>query len=179
MIVADPAMPPIDKSCGEGLMPGALAALGRLGVALPPEHCFPFRGIRFLGSNTAVEASFPNGTGMGIRRTHLHQAFIKPRSEEAGAVTLLWGVAVKGLTETGVRLDRGTVDCRWVIGADGENSRVRRWAGLERTRKESLRFGFRRHYRVKPWADCVEIYWGPGCQIYVDADRSRRGLRGG
>ncbi len=146
-------------------MPGALAALGRLGVALPPEHCFPFRGIRFLGSNTAVEASFPNGTGMGIRRTHLHQAFIN-RAEEAGA-TLLWGVAVKGLTETGVVLDSGAVDSRWVIGADGENSRVRQWAGLESTRSKSLRFGFRRHYRIKPWTDCVEIYWGSGCQLYV------------
>jgi flavin-dependent dehydrogenase len=30
-----------------------------------------------------------------------------------------------------------------------------------------LRFGFRRHYRLAPWTDCVEIYWGAGCQIYV------------
>ena len=64
-------------------------------------------------------------------------------------------------------LDRGTVECRWVVGADGENSRVRQWAGLEATRRKSFRFGFRRHYRIAPWADCVEIYWGSGSQIYV------------
>ena len=163
--VADPALPPIDKACGEGLMPDALASLARLGVALRPEHCFPFRGIRFLGGGDSVDASFPNGTGVGIRRTHLHQALID-RAEEAGA-TLLWGTAVKGLSASGVALDRRTVDCRWVVGADGENSRVRQWAGLETTRRKSLRFGFRRHYRIKPWADCVEIYWGSGSQIYV------------
>jgi len=163
--VADPALPPIDKTCGEGLMPDALASLGRLGVTLRPEHFFPFRGFRFVSGRASVDASFPNGTGAGIRRTHLHEALID-RAQETGA-TLLWGVPVKGLTKTGVTLDGGTVECRWVVGADGENSRVRRWAGLESARSKSLRFGFRRHYRITPWTDCVEIYWGSGCQIYV------------
>ncbi len=165
VMVADPALPPIDKACGEGLMPDALAALARLGVTLRAEHCFPFRGIRFLGGVNTVDASFPNGSGVGIRRTHLHQALID-RAQETGA-TLLWGTAVKGLSASAVTLDRAAVDCRWVIGADGENSRVRQWAGLETTRHKSVRFGFRRHYRIKPWADCVEIYWGSGSQIYV------------
>ena len=163
--VADPAQPPIDKACGEGLMPDALESLGRLGVSLCREHFFPFRGIRFLGGGASVDASFPNGTGVGIRRMHLHQALID-RAEETGA-RVLWGTAVKGLSGTGVVLDRGAVECRWVVGADGENSRVRQWSGLETTVRTSLRFGFRRHYRIKPWADCVEIYWGPGSQIYV------------
>jgi flavin-dependent dehydrogenase len=162
-------MPPIDKACGEGLMPDALASLGRLGITLRPETCFPFRGIRFLGPGTSVDASFPDGTGVGIRRTHLHQALIG-RAEEVGA-TLLWGTPVKGLTESGgvpcVILDSGPVECKWVVGADGEKSRVREWARLESTRHSSLRFGFRRHYRIAPWADCVEIYWGSGSQIYV------------
>src|SRR4051812_37646854 len=79
--VADAALPPIDKACGEGLMPDALDSLARLGITLRSEICFPFRGIRFLGPATAVDASFPTGTGMGIRRTHLHQALIE-RAEE-------------------------------------------------------------------------------------------------
>ena len=163
--VADRALPPIDKACGEGLMPDALESLRRLGVRLDSQDSFPFRGIRFLGHGTSIDASFPNGTGIGIRRTSLHQALID-RAEEAGA-TLLWGVPVKGLSGTGVLLDRAVVNCHWLVGADGENSRVRQWAGLEKTRRTSLRYGFRRHYRITPWADCVEIYWGPGCQIYV------------
>jgi len=109
VMVADPALPPIDKAYGEGLMPDALASLARLGVTLGREHCFPFRGIRFLGEGNTVDASFPNGNGVGIRRTHLHQALID-RAEEAGA-TLLWGTAVRGLSASGVTLDHAAVDC--------------------------------------------------------------------
>ena len=163
--VADAALPPIDKACGEGLMPDALESLERLGVTLRQETLFPFRGIRFLGYGASVDSSFPNGSGVGIRRTHLHQALID-RAEEAGA-TLLWGTPVRGLSADGVVLDQGVAKARWVVGADGENSRVRQWAGLESARSKSLRFGFRRHYKIRPWADCVEIYWGTGCQIYV------------
>jgi flavin-dependent dehydrogenase len=163
--VADPALPPIDKTCGEGLMPDTMAALDRLGVTLPAQHCVPFRGIRFLGDGIAVDASFPNGTGLAIRRTHLHQKLID-RANEAGA-TLLWGTTVKGLTETGVALQGGSVDCEWVVGADGQNSRVRQWAGLERAWRKSWRYGFRRRYLIAPWTECVEVYWGSGCQVYV------------
>ena len=163
--VADPARPPIDKTCGEGLMPDTLATLERLGVNLPREHCYPFRGIRFLGANTSVDASFPTGTGLGIRRTHLHQALIE-RAEAVGA-TLLWGAAVKGLSANGVFVGENEVQCRWVIGADGENSRVRHWSALDGTRRSAIRYGFRRHFAVEPWTDCVEIYWGADCQLYV------------
>jgi menaquinone-9 beta-reductase len=30
-----------------------------------------------------------------------------------------------------------------------------------------VRLGFRRHYRIAPWTDCMEIHWGSGCQVYV------------
>jgi flavin-dependent dehydrogenase len=30
-----------------------------------------------------------------------------------------------------------------------------------------VRFGFRRHYRIPPWTDFVELYWGRHCQVYV------------
>jgi flavin-dependent dehydrogenase len=82
-------------------------------------------------------------------------------------VTLAWGSRVVGLTADGVALDDRTLQCRWVIGADGQNSRVRRWAGLEATRRESFRFGFRRHYRAAPWTEFMETYWGAGAQMYV------------
>jgi menaquinone-9 beta-reductase len=168
--LADPARPPIDKTCGEGLMPDTLEALTRLGVQLPAEHSYAFRGIRFLGDGASVDASFPHGQGLGIRRTHLHQALID-RAEQLGA-TLLWGTTVKGLSVDRVLLgnhDGGECEmqCRWMIGADGENSRVRRWAALDKPRSASKRYGFRRHFAVEPWTDCVEIYWGPGCQLYV------------
>jgi flavin-dependent dehydrogenase len=44
---------------------------------------------------------------------------------------------------------------------------VRRWAGLDASRRYSRRFGFRRHYRVAPWSDFMELHWGHACQLYV------------
>ena len=58
-------------------------------------------------------------------------------------------------------------DRRWLVGADGQNSGVRRDAALDATRSLSTRFGFRRHYQVAPWTDFVEVYWGDGFQVYV------------
>jgi len=156
VVVADAAEPPIDKACGEGLMPDSLDALSQLGVAIDPEQSFAFRGIRFLGAGGTVAADFPLGPGIAVRRVRLHQLLID-RAHEVG-VRLLWRTHVTGVRD---------VHARWIVGADGERSRVRQWAGLEAARSESFRFGFRRHYRVHPWTDFMEIYWADGCQMYV------------
>ncbi len=44
VVVADAAQPPIDKACGEGLMPDSLDTLRTLGIAFDPEQSFVFRG---------------------------------------------------------------------------------------------------------------------------------------
>ncbi len=156
--VADAAQPPIDKACGEGLMPDSLEALRRLGVTLDPDQSFAFRGIRFIGEGGSVAADFRRDCGIAVRRVRLHQALID-RAQQLG-VKLLWRTRVTGIDE---------IRARWIVGADGEHSRVRRWANLGAVRHESFRYGFRRHYRVRPWTDFMEIYWGPGCQMYVTA----------
>jgi len=71
--VVDAAVPPIDKACGEGLMPDALKALAELGVEIPAATGVPFRGIRFLGEDVSFAADFPAGSGLALRRTALHQ----------------------------------------------------------------------------------------------------------
>src|SRR5271157_4892209 len=76
VLVADLARPPIDKACGEGLMPQTVAALKALGVALGPAQGVPFLGIRFLGEGRVAEGGFPEACGLGIRRTTLHQALV-------------------------------------------------------------------------------------------------------
>lgn len=156
VVVADAARPPIDKACGEGLFPDSIAALGRLGIAIRPEHGFPIRGIRFLGDGASTEASFPSGPGLGMRRTGLHQ-LLADRATELG-VTLRWGTPVAETSD---------VSCRWIVAADGQHSRVRLAAGLDGARRKSRRFGFRRHYQIAPWTDYVEVHWGPGLQVYV------------
>jgi flavin-dependent dehydrogenase len=166
--VADGMLPPIDKACGEGLMPDGLAALQRLGLQLPLAQAYPFRGIRFLSRNFSTDAPFPaGGFGLGTRRTVLHRAMTE-RAAQVGA-ELLWGRVVTGMGEDGVRIGRDFVRARWIVGADGSNSRVRRWAGLEASYRRRLRYAFRSHYHVAPWTDHMEVHWGKRCQGYATA----------
>ena len=165
--VADHDHFPVDKACGEGLMPDTLAAMTRLGITVGRSEAAPFRGIRFhdAHSMTSVEAEFAQGFGLGIRRTVLHPKLAE-RAAELG-VALLWGRRVTLAGAGQVFCEGQLVHCKWVIGADGEGSPFRKWAGLEQTRCEQIRFAARQHFRTAPWTDLVEVYWARDCQIVV------------
>jgi flavin-dependent dehydrogenase len=170
VVVADGAQPPIDKACGEGFLPDGLGALGRLGIQVPLTEAFPFQGIRFLSSASSLsaEARFPGGgSGLAVRRTVLHRSLTE-RAAQLGA-DLLWRTAVTGISSDGVRLGERLIRARWIVGADGSNSRVRRWARLEAGPKPRMRYAFRRHFRIAPWTDHMEVYWGDRCQGYATA----------
>jgi flavin-dependent dehydrogenase len=164
-LVLERRSPPIDKACGEGLMPDALRALHRLGVAVEPNAGARFRGIRFTDGRASVEASFPDGFGLGVRRPQLHRLLVE-RAEDIG-VGIQWNARVEPVDGHTVRVDDAAVHCRWLIGADGAQSSVRRWAGLHRLRRDEVRFGARRHYHLPPWSDLVEVHWGARGQFYV------------
>src|ERR1700691_2630080 len=115
-------------------MPDGVAGLSQLALTLPLHLAIPFRGIRFVEGEASVEALFPNGCGLGMRRTTLHETLIQ-HAIEAG-VSISWGVQVKGVNQKEVAFNGSVVRSRWVIGADGEDSRVRKWAGLDRCRSE-------------------------------------------
>lgn len=168
VIVADGAMPPVDKACGEGFLPDGLAALERLGIQIPRAESRVFHGIRFVSGNLSADAPFRERTfGLAVRRTVLHRALLE-RAEQVGA-EIRWETSVTGISSVGVLLTTGSVRARWIVGADGANSRVRRWSGLDEARIPRLRFAFRRHYRVAPWTDYMEVYWGKRCQGYATA----------
>jgi 2-polyprenyl-6-methoxyphenol hydroxylase-like FAD-dependent oxidoreductase len=166
----------IDKACGEGLMPDSRETLAQLGVHLDEQDGHLFRGIRFENSVHHVDALFPRGAGMGVRRPHLH-TLLATRAEQAGA-HLMWSShiqlpAIDSATESRAEAYRTAlvngqpIRFRWLIGADGQASTVRKWAGLDHARTRSLRYGFRTHYRIAPWSDFVEVHWGRFGQLYV------------
>lgn len=167
VVVADSAVPPIDKACGEGLMPDGVEALHHLGVSVPESQARPFRGIRFVNGEQKAEATFPHGTAYAIRRTVLHQ-ILADHAANAGA-SLAWQARVAGLHREGAVVAGELVRARWIVGADGGASHVRYWAGLDAHRRKNVRFAFRRHYRVAPWTDFVEVHWGRCSQFYVTA----------
>jgi menaquinone-9 beta-reductase len=172
--VLDRRSAPIDKACGEGLMPDAVAILERLGVALPRHQSIA--GIRYIDDAHRAEGTFPRRPGAGVRRVELHRALLD-RAREL-EVNVRERVRVTGLHRgdedgRGVRWvlgsDGGPVAPRWIIGADGLHSRLRHWSGLAdgRRRNATRRFGIRRHFRVRPWTDFVEVYWSEAGEAYV------------
>jgi menaquinone-9 beta-reductase len=166
VIVADGAKPPIDKACGEALMPDAVEALEKLGVHIPSAESFAVRGVRFHSSTLSAEAAFPASfRSVSARRILLHRLLIE-RAIELN-IELMWQKPVTGVSENSVRVGGRRIRARWVVGADGTNSRVRGWANLKYADSGHFRYSFRRHYRVRPWTDLMEIYWGKTGQAYV------------
>ncbi len=167
VLLADALRPPIDKPCGEGLMPEARRALASLGVS-PEPLGVPFAGIAFASADGRVSADFPTGLGTGLRRTTLHQLLY----ERAAAL------GVRFAFDTPVVLDPDQpptlagqpVAAHWIIGADGASSRVRSWAGLDRGHAFTRRYGFRAHFRLAPGVRApthVEVHWGSHGQAYI------------
>lgn len=155
----------IDKACGEGLMPGGVRMLRQLGVASVAGH--PFKGIRYgLASNPKVVAcgTFEGEEGLGVRRTELHRAL----RQRAQAVGVRWlHETVTSIEQKKDRVCVAGIEARWLIAADGLHSKIRRMLGLELRARGTPRFGARRHYRVAPWSDRVEVWFGKGAEAYV------------
>jgi flavin-dependent dehydrogenase len=165
VVVADALVPPIDKACGEGLMPDSRRELARLGIDLTAADGREFTGIHFAGRYHSATAEFPQSLGIGVRRLILHRRMVE-RAEQAG-VCLRWGAHADLRANSEVTVAGTVVRYKYLIGADGEASRVRRWAALDAGWLFSRRLGFRRHYRVEPWSSHVEVHWGKSGQVYV------------
>ena len=162
-VVLDPRPSPIDKACGEGLMPGAVRALRELGVHPQGQAIC---GIRYTDGRRAVDAAFRHGSGLGVRRTTLQSALV-----DAARVA---GVEVVRSRAQDVRPDAEGVSvdgrrARYLAVADGLHSPIRRQLGLERApaSRTAPRWGTRQHFAVAPWTDLVEVHWAARSEAYV------------
>jgi flavin-dependent dehydrogenase len=159
---------PVDKACGEGLMPSAVAALQGLGVDPPGVD---FAGIRYVAADgrRSAAARFRGGTGRGVRRTALVDAL--GRRADALGVKRCQDDVVRLRAAPGAVVARlagsGDLAGSWLLGADGLHSTVRRWVGGSTRARVRPRYGLRRHFAVAPWTDLVEVHWTVGAEAYV------------
>jgi flavin-dependent dehydrogenase len=189
--IAEPRTGPVDKACGEGVLPAAVQRLAALGV-VPDGH--PLRGIRYLDARHRADAPFRHGDGLGVRRTVLHAAL----AERAAALGItVIPQRVSGFNRQAGHVAAAGIEARYLVAADGLHSTIRR--ALERETAASSepdgaapdgslgngaardrgqrsrsarhpappRYGLRRHYRVPPWTDLVEVYWSANAEAYV------------
>ncbi len=159
--IIEPRDDAIDKACGEGLMPGALPLLKRLGV---DPAGMPLRGVSYRKAARHVDYLFRSGIGRGVRRTTLHSA-LAARATELGVERAVGRVDrvehdAQGVTAAGVRAS-------WLLACDGLHSTVRREVGLEVAVRGRSRFGIRQHFAVAPWSELIEVYWAQGAEVYV------------
>jgi flavin-dependent dehydrogenase len=152
----------IDKACGEGLMPGALPLLQRLGV---DPVGMPLRGITYNQGTRTVTHRFEGGPGRGVRRTALHDA-LAARATELGVERRVARVSSIEQDADSVRVE-GT-QASYLLACDGLHSTVASLAGLALPApRRSRRYGIRQHYAMEPWGDTVEIHYGRHAEIYV------------
>ncbi|MCW2877189.1 MAG: monooxygenase FAD-binding protein [Sphaerisporangium sp.] len=160
-VVVEPRPAPVDKACGEGLMPTGVTALRSLGVRVEGR---PLRGIRYVDERHRVEAAFRDGHGLGVRRTSLHAALAE-RAADVG-VKVVHG-RVSGVRQHADSVEAAGMRARWLVAADGLHSPLRGLLGLELPSRAPRRYGLRRHYQVAPWADFVEVHWAARGEAYV------------
>jgi len=161
--VVEPRLDPVDKACGEGLMPAAVAALHRLGVE-PAGRAF--HGIAYVDARTGrcARAKFSGGPGLGVRRTELHQ--LMAAAADAAGVQRIPG-SVHDIRQVGNEVLAAGYRARWLVAADGLHSTVRRELGLDRPSPGRPRYGLRRHFAVAPWTDLVQVHWADDAEAYV------------
>lgn len=153
---------PVDKACGEGLMPGGLHRLHDLGVY---PRGMPLTGIDYLDlSGRRAHAPFRSRPGMGVRRTELHAA-LSAAAKAAGAHWL--DSRVTALAQDATAVTACGLRARWLIAADGLHSPVRRHLDVPVRSGAPRRFGLRRHWHTEPWSRSVEVIWGPSAEAYV------------
>ncbi|MFI1968557.1 monooxygenase [Streptomyces cinnamoneus] len=161
-VVVEPRGAPVDKACGEGIMPGGVTALAGLGVEVSGRE---LRGIRYVEGARRVEASFRHQAGLGVRRTELHAALHR-RARELGVRIVPERAGEVRQHADGVTVGGRTA--RWLVAADGLHSPVCRSLGLDVAGgARPVRYGLRRHYRIRPWTDFVEVHWSRRGEAYV------------
>jgi flavin-dependent dehydrogenase len=162
VVVHEPRTGPIDKACGEGLMPSAVADLGDLDVH---PHGRLLTGIHYLdGTGPGVTAAFAAGHGRGVRRTVLHDALAR-RVELVGIE--VDDSPVRSVDDGGDHVVVAGRRARYLVAADGLHSPVRRMVGLDGGSPGRRRFGLRCHVEQAPWTSFVEVHWSGRAEAYV------------
>lgn len=179
VVLFERRQPPLDKACGEGIMPQGLAALKRLGVLrwLDLSETAAITGIHYLQEDgTQVTAALPAPGGLGVRRVALSAAMLA-RAAEVG-VELRLGESVESIQRTAGISELVTTQehvlARFVVGADGLASRLGRQRGWQTSAPPQRRLGLRQHFAITPWTTQVEVHFASHVEAYVTPAGAQR-----
>jgi len=144
-MLAEKAVFPRDKLCGDFITPGAVRLLREAGLVDPALAALPaaLRGMRLTVGETVVPLPFPEGApGWALGRRDLDAALM--RAARAAGARILQGFRIEEVEDAGSvvlasgvgRLEgRVALECRFVVDAGGRNALVprrRRWRRVSR-----------------------------------------------
>ena len=169
---------PREKACGEGILPAGVDVLKNLEIS-ESLRGQPLQGVRYHVGDRTVRAGF--GTdhegaqrfGLGVRRQLLDSVLWETASATPG-VEVHPGVSVeRALVERGRAVGviaRGVErHARWIVGADGASSALRRALGLERV-EQPQRVGVRAHFADVADDDAlldIQVFLRSGYELYI------------
>jgi menaquinone-9 beta-reductase len=165
---------PVDKVCGEGIMPRGRSLLEELGLFenLNDQDYTFFKGIRYIGSRgKVIEGRFKSLEGLGIRRTILSQSLLD-LAKKNDRIKLHCETKILGLNnskeEIELKISGNIIKSHpFVLGCDGISSNIRSWEKFPMRDFPYFRMGGRFHVECEPWTPFVEVYWGKNIEAYI------------
>jgi geranylgeranyl reductase family protein len=161
---------PREKTCGDGLTPRAVKQLDDMGVTPRLEKFHRYHGLRATGMGHELELEWPSHPiypqhGYVVRRRDLDQ-LVAENAVTAGATVLEGHEALAPIVERGFvrgatvqHADGETIDvlARYIVVADGANSRFGRALGTSRLREwpygTAIRTYFDSPRHADPWIE--------------------------
>ena len=163
---------PREKTCGDGLTPRAVRQLHDMGLADRLAGFQRFDGLRSIAHGVTLELAWPDhpdfpSYGYVVRRRELDE-MVAEQAVKAGATLWQGAEAVAPVVDGGLLAgamvrdnDRGgalvPVRARYVVLADGANSRFGRALGTARDRSYPLGMAIRGYftspYHDEPWIE--------------------------
>jgi geranylgeranyl reductase family protein len=170
VLVVDKKQFPREKTCGDGLTPRAVRELHDMGLRDRLADFQRYEGLRAVAHDITLELRWPDhprfpSHGYVVRRRDLDQMVID-QAAKAGADVWMASEAVGPVSDDGVvrgalvRRDGTTterVEARYLVVADGANSRFGRALGTARRRSYPLGMAIRGYftspYHDEPWIE--------------------------
>ncbi len=157
---------PREKTCGDGLTPRAVRQLDDMGLADQLTEFHRYDGLRSIAHGITLELAWPEhpdfpSHGYVVRRRDLDR-MVAERAAKAGATIRQGTEALAPIVEAGLvtgavlrRSETGTTEAvraRYVVVADGANSRFGRALGTARDRSYPMGMAIRGYY-TSPFHD--------------------------
>ncbi|GAB4014082.1 MAG: NAD(P)/FAD-dependent oxidoreductase [Bdellovibrio sp.] len=165
---------PIDKVCGEGIMPLGRKLLKRHNVVFSSEFSYSFSGIEFKDQDQlSATLDFKVGSGLGVRRLELSQKL--KEMVETNNIMLTESSEYISHEETGdlvsvkikINNEFRNFRTKYLVAADGIHSKVRNQLQAPLKKFPFSRIGLRWHLPITPWSPNVQVFWSKGIEAYV------------